>query len=102
MLLSANNRFAHSQPPTPPLPHHPHIYRQLWTNYKRQSGESLSILFLYIWLIGDFFCLVGLILMHLALHQILLAGYYAIVDALLIIQSTSISRWTGEGGAARG
>lgn len=64
---------------------------QLWANYKRKSGESLSLLFLYIWLIGDIFCIVGLILSQLDLFQIILAGYYAVVDCLMIIQGSALS-----------
>jgi hypothetical protein len=63
------------------------VNSQLWANYKRKSGESLSILFLVIWLIGDFFSIAGLVLLELELYQIILAVYYTIVDALLIWQS---------------
>lgn len=59
---------------------------QLFENYKRKSGESLSVLFLFIWLLGDILALVGLILCNLEIFQIVLTAYYTIVDSLLILQ----------------
>lgn len=59
---------------------------QLWANYRRKSGESLSVLFLGIWLVADFFSIVGLCLAQLATYQIVLAAYYTLVDAVLIFQ----------------
>lgn len=37
---------------------------QIFENFKRQSGESLSLAFLSIWLAGDVFNVVGGILQH--------------------------------------
>ncbi|KAG0234121.1 hypothetical protein BGW42_006861 [Actinomortierella wolfii] len=45
---------------------------QFWINYKRQSGESLSLVFLYIWLAGDVMNLVGAIMENLLLTMIAL------------------------------
>lgn len=59
---------------------------QLWTNYRRKSGESLSLPFLIIWLVGDVFSVAGLLLLELELYQIVLAVYYSVVDAALIGQ----------------
>jgi uncharacterized protein with PQ loop repeat len=59
---------------------------QLITNYRRQSGDSLSLSFLFIWLVGDIFSIIGLTLSHLNLFQIILAWYYTIVDGVLILQ----------------
>ncbi|KAF9564710.1 hypothetical protein EC968_004431 [Mortierella alpina] len=53
---------------------------QLWVNYKRQSGESLSLPFLYIWLAGDFFNVAGATLDNLLLTMRILAWYYTIAD----------------------
>ncbi|KAG9324396.1 hypothetical protein KVV02_008600 [Mortierella alpina] len=59
---------------------------QLWVNYKRQSGESLSLPFLYIWLAGDFFNVAGATMDNLLLTMRILAWYYTIADILLIAQ----------------
>ncbi|KAI1308174.1 hypothetical protein EDD11_004329 [Mortierella claussenii] len=59
---------------------------QLWINYKNQSGESLSLPFLYIWLAGDFFNVAGATLDNLLLTMRILAWYYTVADILLIIQ----------------
>lgn len=60
--------------------------RQLYENWKNQSGASLSVIFLLIWLLGDIFAIAGLILVHGESFQLVLASYYAIVDSLLIAQ----------------
>ncbi|KAG0052622.1 hypothetical protein BGZ83_002338 [Gryganskiella cystojenkinii] len=59
---------------------------QFWINYKRQSGESLSLDFLYIWLAGDIMNLVGAIMENLLLTMRILAWYYTIADIALILQ----------------
>ena len=46
------------------------------------------MLFLVIWLVGDVFSIIGLILSKLLNLQLVLALYYTVVDALLIAQST--------------
>ncbi|KAF8927569.1 hypothetical protein BGZ58_010305 [Dissophora ornata] len=59
---------------------------QFWINYKRQSGESLSLTFLYIWLAGDLFNVVGATMDNLLLTMRILAWYYTLADTLLIAQ----------------
>ncbi|KAG0276568.1 hypothetical protein BGZ95_007358 [Linnemannia exigua] len=59
---------------------------QLYINYKRKSGESLSLPFLYIWLAGDFLNVAGATLDNLLLTMRILAWYYTIADILLIAQ----------------
>ncbi|KAG0199021.1 hypothetical protein BGX33_011935, partial [Mortierella sp. NVP41] len=59
---------------------------QFWINYKRQSGESLSLPFLYIWLAGDFLNVAGATMDNLLLTMRVLAWYYTIADILLIAQ----------------
>jgi len=44
--------------------------RQLWENYKRKSGESLSLTFLYIWLAGDIFNVLGATMDNLLLTMV--------------------------------
>ncbi|KAF9911921.1 hypothetical protein EC991_001827 [Linnemannia zychae] len=59
---------------------------QFWINYKRQSGESLSLVFLYIWLAGDIMNLIGATMENLLLTMRVLAWYYTIADIALIAQ----------------
>ncbi|KAG0295176.1 hypothetical protein BGZ96_012372 [Linnemannia gamsii] len=59
---------------------------QFWINYKRQSGESLSLVFLYIWLAGDIMNLIGATMENLLLTMRILAWYYTIADVALIAQ----------------
>ncbi|KAI7823227.1 PQ loop repeat-domain-containing protein [Gamsiella multidivaricata] len=59
---------------------------QIWENYKRKSGESLSLPFLYIWLAGDIFNLAGATVDNLLLTMRILAWYYTLADIFLIIQ----------------
>ncbi|CAO3573956.1 unnamed protein product [Mortierella alpina] len=59
---------------------------QFWINYKRQSGESLSLVFLYIWLAGDIMNLIGATMENLLLTMRVLAWYYTIADLALIAQ----------------
>ncbi|KAG0333798.1 hypothetical protein BG004_000689 [Podila humilis] len=59
---------------------------QLWENYKRKSGESLSLTFLYIWLAGDIFNVLGATMDNLLLTMRILAWYYTLADIGLIAQ----------------
>ncbi|KAF9077710.1 PQ loop repeat-domain-containing protein [Rhodocollybia butyracea] len=59
---------------------------QIYENYSLQSGEGLSIFFVYIWLIGDTTNLAGAILAGLLPTMILLGAYYTLCDLILLIQ----------------
>ncbi|KAI8887769.1 PQ-loop-domain-containing protein, partial [Backusella circina FSU 941] len=59
---------------------------QLHKNYSRQSGSGLSLSFLIIWLVGDLFNLVGVILQKLMFTMFLLALWYTVADICLIWQ----------------
>ena len=48
---------------------------QIIENFRRQSGESLSLSFLVIWLAGDVFNVLGAILQHVLPTMIILALY---------------------------
>ncbi|GAA5993284.1 hypothetical protein JCM11641_001118 [Rhodosporidiobolus odoratus] len=54
--------------------------------YKEQSGESLSLLFLFIWLTGDITNLFGSVWQGLIPTVIILALYYTLCDVILIFQ----------------
>ncbi|KAI1104011.1 PQ-loop-domain-containing protein [Jackrogersella minutella] len=60
---------------------------QLITNYKAQSAEGLSMLFLAVWLFGDIANLSGALVTGLAPTATALAGYFCISDIILITQS---------------
>ncbi len=59
---------------------------QMYKNYRRKSGESLSLLFLWIWLIGDIFNIVGAVMENLLPTMIILGIYFAIADLIIIGQ----------------
>ncbi|KAF9083110.1 hypothetical protein BGX27_004248 [Mortierella sp. AM989] len=59
---------------------------QFFENYKRKSGESVSLPFLFIWLTGDLLNLLGATMDNLLLTMRFLAWYYVLSDFLLIGQ----------------
>ncbi|ORE06071.1 PQ-loop-domain-containing protein [Rhizopus microsporus var. microsporus] len=59
---------------------------QLWENYRRKSGDGLSMTFLVIWLAGDVFNLLGVIMQDLLVTMFFLALYYTVADMGLIWQ----------------
>ncbi|KAI8882756.1 PQ-loop-domain-containing protein [Backusella circina FSU 941] len=59
---------------------------QFIENYKRKSGESLSMTFLVIWLAGDIFNLLGVVMQNLLVTMFVLALYYTVSDICLIWQ----------------
>ncbi|EMR09580.1 hypothetical protein PNEG_02166 [Pneumocystis murina B123] len=62
------------------------VYPQLIENYKRKSGDSLSLHFLCLWLIGDIFSLIGSIWGKLISVIIAVQVYFFLADLLLILQ----------------
>ncbi|KAL8794983.1 MAG: hypothetical protein Q9182_007580 [Xanthomendoza sp. 2 TL-2023] len=59
---------------------------QVFKNYRLQSASGLSIYFLGEWLLGDLSNLLGALLTRQATWQVVLAGYYVIVDVCLVSQ----------------
>ncbi|KAL7747766.1 putative vacuolar membrane transporter for cationic amino acids [Sorochytrium milnesiophthora] len=59
---------------------------QLYENWKYKSGAALSLPFLFIWLLGDIFSIIGVVLLGLLDTMLYLAVYYTLMDALLICQ----------------
>jgi len=59
---------------------------QIHENYKRQSGQGLSVLFVVTWLIGDLCSLIGAMLAHLLPTVIILSLYYSVCDTTLLFQ----------------
>ncbi|KAI0632050.1 PQ loop repeat-domain-containing protein [Trametes polyzona] len=59
---------------------------QIYENYRKQSGEGLSVSFVAIWLIGDLCNLSGAILANLIPTIIILGTYYSVCDIILLVQ----------------
>ena len=59
---------------------------QIIENFRRSSAEGLSIEFLIIWLLGDFFNILGAVLQGVLTTMIVLAIYYTFADIVLIAQ----------------
>ncbi|KAI8333082.1 PQ loop repeat-domain-containing protein [Chlamydoabsidia padenii] len=70
---------------------------QLWENYERKSGDGLSMTFLVIWLAGDVFNLMGVILQDLLPTMFLLALWYTVADMGLIWQVIFYQQLTSTG-----
>jgi uncharacterized protein with PQ loop repeat len=64
---------------------------QIIENYRRKSGEGLSVLFVVIWLIGDLFNLFGAILAGLLPTVIILAVYVS--EPKMWTSATSKNPW---------
>ncbi|KAF8835637.1 PQ-loop-domain-containing protein [Paxillus ammoniavirescens] len=59
---------------------------QIIENYQLQSGEGLSLLFIYTWLLGDLCNLVGAVMARLLPTVIILGAYYTLCDSTLLFQ----------------
>ncbi|KAJ2833710.1 putative vacuolar membrane transporter for cationic amino acids [Coemansia furcata] len=59
---------------------------QIYENYQRKNGDSISLSFLYIWILGDVFGLVGGIQQGLIVTALILYIYYFVADAVLLTQ----------------
>ncbi|KAG5518291.1 hypothetical protein PMAC_003087 [Pneumocystis sp. 'macacae'] len=62
------------------------VYPQLIENYRRKSGDSISLSFLFLWLVGDIFGLIGSIWGKLIHIIIAIQVYFFLADLLLISQ----------------
>ncbi|KAJ1951235.1 putative vacuolar membrane transporter for cationic amino acids, partial [Linderina pennispora] len=59
---------------------------QIYENYKRKGGDGVSLLFLYIWILGDMFGLIGAFGQDLIITALILYIYYFLADAVLLAQ----------------
>lgn len=59
---------------------------QVYENWRRKSSQGLSLAFVYIWLAGDVFNVIGSLLQHVLPTMILLAVYYTLADVVLLYQ----------------
>lgn len=59
---------------------------QIWTNFATRSADGLSMSFVILWLIGDFFNIFGAVLQNVEWVLIFLAIYYTVADIVLLFQ----------------
>jgi uncharacterized protein with PQ loop repeat len=59
---------------------------QIIENWKRSSAEGLSVVFIVIWLLGDFFNIIGAVLQGVLPTMTILAVYYTLADIVLLLQ----------------
>ncbi|KAJ5771229.1 uncharacterized protein N7511_003280 [Penicillium nucicola] len=59
---------------------------QIFKNFQLQSTSGLSIFFLIIWCLGDASNLVGALFTRQAGWQVVVAGYYVLVDITMVFQ----------------
>lgn len=59
---------------------------QLLENYRNKSGDGLSLVFVYIWLLGDFLNGVGALRQGLLSTIVYLAFWYVFTDVVLLVQ----------------
>ncbi|KAK6533845.1 hypothetical protein TWF281_005196 [Arthrobotrys megalospora] len=62
------------------------IVPQLWENFRNQSAEGLSTLFLIIWLLGDICNLIGALWARLLPTVVALGIYFCLVDFIMLAQ----------------
>ncbi|KAJ2723500.1 hypothetical protein GGI07_002625 [Coemansia sp. Benny D115] len=63
------------------------MFPQIWLNYKRKSGEGVSLIMMVAWVLGDVFNITGAVLQGLVLSPILIGSYYLFVDTTLLSQT---------------
>ncbi|CDS09602.1 hypothetical protein LRAMOSA10962 [Lichtheimia ramosa] len=59
---------------------------QLYENYRLKNTDGVSVQFLLLWIFGDIFNLLGVILEDLLVTMLLVAAYYLLADCLLMGQ----------------
>ncbi|OLY83357.1 Seven transmembrane protein 1 [Smittium mucronatum] len=61
-------------------------FPQFLKNYKKKSGESLSLEMLWLWIVSDVLNLLGSVLQNILFTAILQALYYVVADILILMQ----------------
>ncbi|KAF2179795.1 PQ loop repeat protein [Zopfia rhizophila CBS 207.26] len=59
---------------------------QIIENWRRSSAEGLSVVFITVWLLGDFFNIFGAVLQGVLPTMTILAVYYTFADIVLLLQ----------------
>ncbi|KAJ1898262.1 hypothetical protein LPJ66_002864 [Kickxella alabastrina] len=60
---------------------------QIQLNYRRRSGEGVSLLMMMAWVFGDIFNIAGALLQGLVLSTILIGSYFLCVDLTMLSQT---------------
>ncbi|KAJ1878895.1 putative vacuolar membrane transporter for cationic amino acids [Coemansia sp. RSA 1722] len=63
------------------------MFPQIYLNYKRKSGEGVSLAMMVAWVFGDIFNIVGALMQDLVLSTIIIGAYYLFVDSTLLSQT---------------
>lgn len=59
---------------------------QIYENFRRESSEGLSLMFIVLWLAGDVFNVLGAVLQGVLPTMVILAVYYTLADVVLLVQ----------------
>ncbi|KAL8951194.1 MAG: hypothetical protein Q9222_002824 [Ikaeria aurantiellina] len=59
---------------------------QIIENFRRQSADGLSLIFIIVWLLGDVFNILGAVLQGVIPTMTILAVYYTLADIVLLAQ----------------
>ncbi|KAJ1956940.1 putative vacuolar membrane transporter for cationic amino acids [Dipsacomyces acuminosporus] len=63
------------------------MFPQIYLNYKRKSGEGVSLMMMIAWVIGDILNIAGAVMQGLVMSTILIGSYYLFVDGTLLSQT---------------
>ncbi|KAJ2618850.1 putative vacuolar membrane transporter for cationic amino acids [Coemansia sp. RSA 1290] len=62
------------------------MFPQIRLNYKRKSGEGVSLAMMIAWVCGDIFNITGALMQDLVSSTVLIGSYYLFVDSTLLFQ----------------
>ncbi|KAJ2818298.1 hypothetical protein GGI24_005142 [Coemansia furcata] len=63
------------------------MFPQIYLNFRRKSGEGVSLVMTGAWIIGDLFNIAGALMQGLVTSTIVVASYFLLVDATLFSQT---------------
>ncbi|KAJ1810921.1 hypothetical protein LPJ56_004341 [Coemansia sp. RSA 2599] len=63
------------------------MFPQIYLNYKRKSGEGVSLAMMIAWVFGDIFNIAGALMQNLVLSTLVIGFYYLFVDTTLLSQT---------------
>ncbi|KAJ2071767.1 hypothetical protein IW146_007313 [Coemansia sp. RSA 922] len=63
------------------------MFPQIYLNFRRKSGEGVSLVMTGAWIIGDLFNIAGAMMQGLVMSTIVVASYFLLVDATLFSQT---------------
>ncbi|KAJ2557129.1 putative vacuolar membrane transporter for cationic amino acids [Coemansia sp. RSA 1933] len=63
------------------------MFPQIYLNYRRKSGEGVSLVMMVAWVCGDIFNIAGALMQNLVASTIIIGTYYLFVDSTLLYQT---------------